>query len=372
MAVHALTTVGMVEVYAEDKTGWRRLERALERARAAGLDWELGRILVNLVEAGRDLRRYGIADRYQEEALAHVSERGADRIFLLRRLLSDLAELDLERGRWEDAERLATSVLDSPQTAAIVRARGLTVLGRLRARRGDHDPWSPLDEADALGVSDNVPLAAARAETAWLAGDLPRARHEAEEALAGAAQLKIEDPWWRGELHFWIWKSGGTSELPPGTPEPYALQIVGRPREAAASWRSIGCPYQEALALADTGREDQLRIALASFQQLGARPMAVEVARRLRADGARRIPRGPRPSTAENPARLTRRELEVLALIGAGLRNGEIAERLVVSRKTIENHVAAILRKLQVSDRAAAAEEANRLRLQDRGLAAPR
>jgi DNA-binding CsgD family transcriptional regulator len=366
VVVDALTTIAVVEVYAERESGWRRFERALRRARAAGLDWEVGRILVNLVEAGRDLRRYPIADRYREEALAYVGERGAERDFLQRRLLSDLAELDLERGRWDGAERMAGSVLAERRSGAIIRARALTVIGRLRARRGEGDPWQPLDEAVALAVSDNVPLAASRAEAAWLAGDSPRARHEAEEALAAAELLEIEDPWWRGELGFWAWKVGGRAELPGGTPEPFALHVAGRVREAAVRWRSIGCPYQEALALADGSDEDDLRSALAIFQALGARPMALNVARRLRAVGARRVPRGPRATTAQNPARLTRRELEVLTLIGAGMRNGDIAKRLVVSLKTVDNHVSAILRKLGVPNRAAAAEESARLGLQDR------
>jgi DNA-binding NarL/FixJ family response regulator len=61
---------------------------------------------------------------------------------------------------------------------------------------------------------------------------------------------------------------------------------------------------------------------------------------------------------------LTRRELEVLDLIGVGLRNAEIAERLVVSPKTVENHVSAIMKKLRVDSRAAAAEKAASLRIQ--------
>ena len=85
------------------------------------------------------------------------------------------------------------------------------------------------------------------------------------------------------------------------------------------------------------------------------------VTRRLRALGARNIPRGPRPTTRGNPAELTARELEILQLLGEGLRNATIAERLFLSERTVENHVSAILRKLSARSRAEAVADARRL-----------
>jgi DNA-binding NarL/FixJ family response regulator len=79
------------------------------------------------------------------------------------------------------------------------------------------------------------------------------------------------------------------------------------------------------------------------------------------------VPRGPRPRTRENPAGLTARELEVLGLLTEGLRNTEIAKRLVVSQKTVDHHVSAILRKLDARTRGEAAAQAARL-----GLTGPR
>lgn len=91
------------------------------------------------------------------------------------------------------------------------------------------------------------------------------------------------------------------------------------------------------------------------------------IARRLRELGERRVPRGPHASTNDNPAGLTNRELEVLPLPAEGLRNAEIAQRLVVSQKTVDHHVSAILRKLGVNTRGQATAAAARL-----GLASPR
>jgi DNA-binding CsgD family transcriptional regulator len=143
-------------------------------------------------------------------------------------------------------------------------------------------------------------------------------------------------------------------EMPSVAAEPYAAQIEGDWLRATEFWTHIGCPYEAALAQADGDDEDALLHALVQLQKLEARPAARVVTRRLHARGVRGLPRGSRPTTRRNPAGLTRRELEVLALLTDGLRNGEIAARLYLSVKTVDHHVGAILRKLDVRSRAEA------------------
>jgi DNA-binding NarL/FixJ family response regulator len=75
------------------------------------------------------------------------------------------------------------------------------------------------------------------------------------------------------------------------------------------------------------------------------------------------LPRGPRAATRRNAAHLTPREVEVLALVAQGLQNAEIAARLFLSQRTVEHHVAAILRKLDVRTRGQAGVKAARLGL---------
>jgi DNA-binding NarL/FixJ family response regulator len=171
-----------------------------------------------------------------------------------------------------------------------------------------------------------------------------------------------------GELGVWRQRAGSEEGAPAGAGDPYALELAGEWSRAAERWRELGCPYEAALALAETEDEEALRAALAQLQDLGAQRAAAIVARRLRTRGARGVPRGPRRTTSENPANLTRREVDVLSLVAQGLHNAEIAERLVLSQRTVDHHVSAILCKLGVADRRQAGAEAVELGLvaQDR------
>jgi DNA-binding NarL/FixJ family response regulator len=83
----------------------------------------------------------------------------------------------------------------------------------------------------------------------------------------------------------------------------------------------------------------------------------------LQALGATRIARGPSATTRTNAALLTARQRDVLDCVAEGLPNAAIGRRLVISPKTVDHHVSAILRKLHVHDRDAAVDAARRLGL---------
>jgi DNA-binding NarL/FixJ family response regulator len=374
VVVHALNTIGTARVCMDDARGWADLEESLARARAAHLDEDVSRAFANLVAEARHTRQYGVAERHLPDALRYTAEYDLD---LNRKfVLGYQAEVALEQGRWDDAAGAALEALERVGPgAATARVQAMTVLARLRMRRGEADPWPLLDAALALALPQNdllvvCPLRAARAEAAWLEGDNATAAAEAGAGLA--VVLEHTSSWWRGELAFWAWKAAAVDDRPDGCAEPYELHMDGRFLEAAAAWEAIGCPYQRALALADSSDEADQREALAAFHVLGARPAAALAAARLRAQGARRIPRGPRSPTRANPAGLTPREMEVLALVADGLRNTEIADRLVVSPKTVDHHVSTVLAKLGVPNRQAAARQAARLGLQPGEAGRPR
>jgi DNA-binding NarL/FixJ family response regulator len=103
-----------------------------------------------------------------------------------------------------------------------------------------------------------------------------------------------------------------------------------------------------ALSLGDT---DARLEALRTAQSIGARALAARIRNDLRADDVSGIPRGPRRTTQDSHLGLTARQEEVGALLAERLSNAEIADRLFISRRTVENHLSAILSKLGVSSR---------------------
>ena len=359
--LHALATIGAC-------TDYGQLEQALERALRAGLGDQVGHIFIPLTIIAVEQRRQAEAARHLKAGIAYCSERGLELYRLY--LLAFRARFDLDQGRWSQAADSAAAVLRVPFPSTRPRIESLLVLARVRARRGDPEVWPLLDEAWDLAQPTRElprlgPVAAARAEVGWLDGD----RDRVDEATAGPLELACERqaPWLVGELAAWRRRAGLDVDIAAEAAEPFALQLAGRATEAAEAWRQLGCPYEAALSLADAGEEEPLRRAHAELRTLGAAAAAAILARRLRERGARGVPRGPHPRTRENPAGLTARELEVLALLAEGRRNAQIAQQLVVSNKTVAHHVSAILRKLAVRTRGEATAEAARL-----GLVGPR
>ena len=168
--------------------------------------------------------------------------------------------------------------------------------------------------------------------------------------------------WLRGAVAVWLRRLGSPHLMEGEVAEPYRLLLDGDPVGAAQVWTRLGCPYEAAMALADSPDEQALREALSIVIGLGAQPAARIIRQRLRGLGARSIPSGPHPATRKRPFGLTRREREVLDLICAEHTNAEIAAKLFISAKTVDHHVSAVLAKLGVPTRGAAPRVA-RLRL---------
>ena len=124
------------------------------------------------------------------------------------------------------------------------------MLGRLRVRRGDPDPDTPLDRAWDLALQTGDlqrlwPVAAARAEGAWLAG-----RPSVAPLVAESSPWRngSDTTWAVGEFGYWLWRRAG-GEPPPLAAAPYAAQMAGEPGPRPRG-DELGCPYEAAIALA--------------------------------------------------------------------------------------------------------------------------
>jgi DNA-binding CsgD family transcriptional regulator len=354
----AHNVIGTAWLFVEYGRGCQYLEERLTRALEAGLEARAATAYSNLATGSGELYRFEQAKRYIAEGIAYTRERDLDynRLYMI----AWLALIQMYQGQWAEAGNTAVELLQSPNLSTISRIVILVALGRLRARRGDPGVWDALDAALELArqtdtIQRLAPVHAARAEAAWIAGERERSLAEAQAAydLTAARQ----HPWFAGELAFWRWRAGDALPSPPWLAQPFALQITGDWRGAAAAWQQLGCPYEQARALAD-GDHTAQTAALELFTRLGARPAAETLRQKMRAAGVSAIPRGPRPTTRENPFGLTTRQLDILALLAQNLTNAEIAGRLYLSPKTVDHHVSAVLAKLGVHSREAAAEVA--------------
>ena len=339
------------------------LHQALDIALSHGTAYEAGHIYTNLHEVNCAEHRYAASEPHYLAGVAHCEEHDLG-VYLS--CLHGVRTSTLDRlGRWDEAVALAEAALARVVSSPVNRMIPQATLGRILARRGAAEAWQYLDEAMAAadGTGDPqyvVPMRLSRAEAHWLAGDLAAAHRDA--VLAGLA-LDGVYPWLSGEAAVWIRRTG-TSPIPAGEiAAPYRMELDGDWRGAAKAHDDLGCPYDAALVLLFSGEEEALRQALDVCQDLGAVATARLVRRTMRRLGIRSIPAGQRTATRRDPAGLTRREREVLALICAGRTDAEIAAALFISAKTASHHVSAVLGKLGVPNRRAAADQAARLGL---------
>src|SRR6185436_17107645 len=344
---HALNNVGTAQLITGDiEQGQGKLERSLQIAQAHEFHEHVARAYTNLGSEAVRLRDYASAMRYLNNGIAYCIERDLDLWSLYQSAWRARAYLD--QGRWSEAGEDASAVVNNLRSSSLARIPALITLGRLRVRRGDPDVESVLDEARERSISTGElqrlgPLASARAEAAWWRGEMRQVVSEVQVAYELA--LKHQHFWELGELVFWLWRTGApisALELKKIAPA-FALQITGDWRAAAQEWEHIGCPYEQAIALADGDVAAQVA-ALEILQQLGARPAIKFVEQKLQAIGAQQLQK-------EKFGGLTMREREVAALIAQGKSNREVAKTMTVGIKTVETYVTRILNKLDLDSR---------------------
>ena len=292
--------------------------------------------------------RFAQADDILADALRFSEERQIPICNMWQRGVQ--ARLRLFQGRWREAEQDALDVLASGDIP-MGRLWSHLVLGLLAARRDAPAENPHLDELWRLAAKLDLPgllapAAAALAEQAWIL------RRPDTRLDAPLLAVLVDVPTTGGDqLRRWVRRLGAAGVQPVDAPPPAVAPDL------------VQQPYERALALWDNGSADDLLAALALLDELDARAVAAVVRGRLRELGVAGVPRGSSPITRANPGGLTDRQLDVLSLLVEGLSNADIAARLVISRKTADHHVSAILGKLDVRSRGEAVAAARRLGL---------
>ena len=282
-----------------------------------------------------------LTDAVRLWALGHRSLRGG--------ALARLADLRVRQGRFEEAAQLLEG-LDGHEDAS--RPLAAIQLSKGQTGRAQETLERSLDGAD-LTSSAVAPLLMQLVDVHIAAGALEAAEATAQ-LLTACAALHPSD-----HLHACAALARGRLCVATGTGDPRACL-----REALAGFDRAQLPMELAHArlelanaLVDTQPEvarAEARAALEAFEKLQAARHADAAAALLRSLGAR-------PTTGgRGDGVLTKREAQVLELLGHGLSNPEISDRLFISRKTVEHHVGNVLAKLGLRSRAEAASYATR------------
>ena len=206
----------------------------------------------------------------------------------------------------------------STRWAGCARGRGMMSVASCSTRRSTSPRHRP----------PTAPMARRRRarEAAWIeAANWHHTWHWLERSfdIAGSAVIRRH-----GRAGVWLRRAGRDVAMPEGVVGPFADWAAGDHLGAAAGFRRMGCPYEAASALADSGDTASLRESLATFERLGAAPAAEAVAAELRRRGVRVAAKRSRDvGETGHLSGLTDRELEVVRLV-AGLTNPQIAVRV--------------------------------------------
>jgi DNA-binding CsgD family transcriptional regulator len=260
-----------------------------------------------------------------------------------------LASFRVAQGRLEEAEQLLRGYEDLPEAVqavvALHLARGQTALAAARVHR----------RLNEIG-RDNlvaVPLLAQLVEV-QLAQPDPSGAAESAESLAaiaarsGQARAEAEAELALGSVRAAEGDAAAREHLDR------SLGLFVRLRMPHAAGRAHLALARDLVGSDPDTAVEEARQALRAFEDLGATHDADRAAAFLRSLGV-----GGRtgPKLA---GELSKRELEVLRLLGEGLTNAEIAARLYISTKTVATHVGNVFAKLQLRNRAEAAAFAHR------------
>jgi DNA-binding CsgD family transcriptional regulator/Tfp pilus assembly protein PilF len=264
--------------------------------------------------------------------------------------LIQLADLRIRQGRLEEAERLLDGLDRHPDAtrslAALHFGKGNLALARDVIKRGVGEQIETCDDESLLALFAEIAIATGETD------DAARASKRIDQLAAqrGGHYLNALAALVRGQICL----AGGDERASTCLDEALAyFSQTEMPLELARArliLAEAAATERPELAI------EEAKAALAAFERLEAARYADRAGALLRRLGA------PARTGIKGYGALTKREAEVLDLLGTGMSNPEIAERLFITRRTVEHHVASVLAKLMLRNRAEAAAFAVRKR----------
>ena len=369
--VHALAVRGIAAGGPATPGGLEDLTRAQEIGAVHGPVDHYVAVLLGLADGYLRNAQTDDAERIAEEAVRCCREHGLER--LRHRSQVQLARILVHRGRTNEAEKMAHALIAETSDPGVVEAGADAVLARILIRRGDDDAGEQVERAwsaaVATGEIEKLSFAGvSRLERFWVEGDEEALRQFARY-LAGlgdrhrhhrlrAVALRMLGRLGADGATDPSSSAAGTVAPFPGCPAPLAAALSGDHQRSAELWEEAAEPYDQALELTELTEASAAFQGLRVLDRTGATKMADLVRHRMRMRGLQGVPRGPRKSADGAVPILTGRQIDVLRLIAKGHTNAEIADELFVARRTVDNHVSAILSRLGAKGRAEAAAEA--------------
>jgi predicted ATPase/DNA-binding CsgD family transcriptional regulator len=283
-------------------------ERAIQLLRASGDLYRLGRILIMQAGTAMPLGRYDTVHTLLDEGLNLAREAGDSyRIALILNFLGDLARCEQDfagaKPNYENSILLFRDLEAKRDVASVLQNLGHACLH--------------LDEVERARIlfQESLALQQEQENTPGIA-----------ECLIGFAAMAI------------------SHDLPAAGIRLLSAAIALGGERPANVWTATRMEYERYLELARANLTD------AKFQAEQAAGSALSLEQAI--DYAQHLPLQPARESGKTPDDLTAREREIAIWIAQGKSNAEIAQELVLSKRTVEKHIANILSKLGATNRA--------------------
>ena len=389
-ALNAATTLGSVLVFAgRMDEGWQLLEEAIAEAGETCQETEAARGYRMVGSSASELMEYDRAERWLSEGVGYAEN--AELWNHRHYMASHLAHVQWATGQWDAAEQTAEGALADGRGGITTRITAQYVLGYLAMGRGDWDAASQLLE-EALAAGERMaelqrlsPPLWGLAEAARCQGDYDTALTRCERGYRASAEVMdaaclfpylitgVRAHLARGDVDAAEEWSGRVSAVLTARGIPGTLPAIGHGRGLILLARGDVPPAHQAVESArdawrvrrrfweGTWALRDLAVIAAKARRRGEAALLLDETRAAAAaagatvlvDDADRLAQSWGPGRQVDPWHpLSEREFEVAELVAAGLTNRQIAQRLVVSPKTISAHVTHILTKLGAGRRA--------------------